>query len=95
MVWLYLCKACEEDRHGECDLCVPAPHGHFGGSLCRCPCRGNPKWNTPEFHEEELRKIVQSMLDHQKATEELMKNKPLEVNCPPKKIELQKPPEKA
>jgi hypothetical protein len=31
------------------------------------------------------------MLDAQKASEEYMKTKPMEINCPPKKIDLKKP----
>lgn len=91
MVWLYLCKACEDGRHGDCELGHPSPPGTYGGDLCRCPCRGDAKWNTPQWHDEELQKIVQSMLDAQKASEEYMKTKPMEINCPPKKIELKKP----
>ena len=88
MVYLYLCKACEDGDHGKCDLCHPAPKGNFGGRLCRCPCHGNPRWNTPEFIEEELQNLVDKMIDHQKASEEVMKNNPIEVSRPSQKIQL-------
>lgn len=89
MVWLYLCKACENGNHGACEIGESHP-GVYGGSHCRCPCCGQADWGTPEYNERELRKIVESMLDHKKAVEEL-KNKPMEVNGPPKKIELKNP----
>lgn len=95
MVYLYLCKACEKGDHGNCELGYPAPKGHYGGSKCRCQCGGNPRWNTPEYIEEELKKLIQSIMDHQKASEEAMRKSPLQVNCPPKsvtqKVHLKKP----
>jgi hypothetical protein len=36
-------------------------------------------------------KIVRNMLNTQKDSEEYMKTEPMEINCPPKKIELKKP----
>lgn len=90
MVYLYLCTACQDHKHGECELAHPAPPGVYGGSLCSCPCRGNPRWNTPEYLEEELHKLSQSIADHQKASEEIMKKSNLEISQPPKKIELKK-----
>lgn len=85
MVHLYLCKACEEGRHGECDIGTSCPPGHYGGSKCMCGCGGDATWNTPERIDRELRELVQKIMDHQQATERMI---PLEVNCPPKKIEL-------
>jgi len=72
MVWIYLCKACEEGRHGECELGHPAPKGQYGGSLCRCPCKRNADWNSPEFIEAELQK----MLDHKKASDAIVDKLP-------------------
>jgi hypothetical protein len=92
MVWIYFCKACEDGNHGACELGHPSPPGTYGGSLCRCPCRGNAKWNTPQWHEEELRKVLESMMDHNKAVEEMQRMKDLaKITVPPKKIELKKP----
>ncbi len=76
MVWIYLCKACEEGRHGECELGHPSPKGSYGGSLCRCPCKRNADWNSPAFIEAELRDLVQKMLDHKKASEQLIEKLP-------------------
>ena len=84
MVYIHYCKSCEEGRHGDCSLSQPAPEGYFGGALCRCPCRGNPNWNTPEFIEAELKKALESIADHQRASEEIMQNSP-------KKIRLKDP----
>jgi len=81
MVWLYTCEACENGNHGACEQAHPAPKGQYGGRLCRCPCRGNPQWNTPEFHQEELQKITQEIIDHQNATEKLMKSGNLPDIC--------------
>jgi hypothetical protein len=91
MVYLYLCHACENGNHGACELGHPAPPGVFGGDLCRCPCRGQADWNTPERIDRELRELVQKIMDHQRASEQVN----LEVNCPPKKIELKKVDKKA
>lgn len=86
MVYLYLCRACEKGNHGACELGHPAPKGHYGGSLCRCGCRGQADWNTPERIEKDLRKLVESIMDHQKASEEIMRiNKLAEISCPPNK----------
>lgn len=92
MVFIYYCKACEDGNHGACELGHPAPKGHYGGSLCRCPCRGDEKWGKPEFIEEELKKLAASMGDMLKANKELKDKSTLEVNCLPKKIELLPPP---
>jgi hypothetical protein len=53
MVYLYLCKACEDDNHKDCELGFPCPPGQFGGSKCTCQCNGNPKFGLPSvdlFH---------------------------------------------
>jgi hypothetical protein len=47
MVYLYLCKACEDEHHGECEKGFPAPPGVFGGSKCTCLCNGNPMFGLP------------------------------------------------
>ena len=77
MVWLYLCKSCENGDHGHCELSHPAPKGHYGGSLCRCPCCGNSHWDTPEFIEEELRGMLDKVCVHQQASEEAVKDNPM------------------
>ena len=87
MVYIYLCKACEDGRHGDCELGHPCPPGQYGGSLCRCPCKRNPEYNNTKFIAEELRQLIKSMQDFQKAAKEVP---PMEINCPPKKIELKK-----
>lgn len=89
MVWLYLCGACEKGNHGACELGHSCPPGQIGGSLCRCPCRGQSDWGTPEYNERELQKLVEGILNHQKASEEFMKENPMEIG-EPKKIELKK-----
>ena len=48
----------------------------------------NPDYNYPKFIPEELRNLIKSMQDFQKAAKEVP---PMEINCPPKKIELKKP----
>jgi len=82
MVYLYYCQACENGNHGNCELGHPAPPGHFGGSKCRCPCSGDPLWNSPERIHKELQDLVQKIIDHQKASEQVN----LVVNYPPKNV---------
>lgn len=84
MVWVYLCKACEAGDHGHCELGHSCPSGEYGGSVCRCPCHGNAKWNTPAYLEDELQKIVQMMVNNH--------NDHLpDTDGPPQKIHLKKP----
>jgi hypothetical protein len=86
MVYLYLCKACEEGRHGACEIGHPCPPGQYGGDKCRCPCGGQADWNTPERIEKDLRKLVESIMDHQKASEEILRiNKLAKITRPPEK----------
>lgn len=86
MVWLYLCGACEKGNHGACELGHPAPPGVYGGSLCRCGCRGQADWNTPERIEKDLRKLIESIMDHEKASKKIHQiNKLAKVTVPPKK----------
>lgn len=40
MVYLYLCGACKEGRHEECEIAHPTPKGVYGGSKCTCCCNG-------------------------------------------------------
>jgi FtsZ-binding cell division protein ZapB len=63
MVYLYLCSACQEEKHGRCELGHPSPPGTYGGSLCKCPCRGNAQWNTPEYIQGQLREKIKELLD--------------------------------
>lgn len=91
MAFLYLCKACEEGRHGACDLCTPAPEGVYGGSICTCPCRGNPRWNSPEFLKEELKKVIDDYLHHQKAVEEHMQRQRVQRELEQRELKLKQP----
>ena len=43
MVRLYMCHACKEGRHEDCEIGHPAPKGVFGGSSCICCCGGNKR----------------------------------------------------
>ena len=90
MVYLYLCEACGKGNHGACEIGHPVARGTFGGSICRCPCRGRADWGTPEYNERELQKLVEGILNHQKASEEFMEKNPMEIGGPPKKLELKK-----
>lgn len=59
MVWLYLCKACENGKHSACELGHSSPPGTYGGELCRCPCRGNLKCEP--IYSELLRSMAEKM----------------------------------
>ncbi len=91
MVRLYLCEACRDSNHGACELGHPCPPGHYGGSLCRCPCRGKADWGTPEYNNRELQKLIESIMDFEKASKKAMKKNPMQIGGPPKKIELREP----
>jgi predicted Fe-S protein YdhL (DUF1289 family) len=80
MAYLYTCSACERGEHGKCELSTPpSPPGSFGGSICRCGCRGDADWGNwakmqPKIHKElmeQLRKIQFS--EKQSSTEEVLK----------------------
>jgi len=66
MVYLYLCAACQMNNHGHCEIGHPAPPGHYGGSLCQCGCRGNPKWNDPKTIHKELWDTINKLGDFEK-----------------------------
>lgn len=72
MVYLYLCQACQRNDHAKCERGHPAPAGHYGGSLCRCGCKGNANW--PDYKErqmalrEELSKIIKFKEDSKKSS---------------------------
>lgn len=55
MVYLYLCKACEQDRHGNCEGSQPSPNGTYGGRKCRCQCTGDPLWGKDNVISEDLK----------------------------------------
>lgn len=83
MVWLYLCKACEEGNHGACEIGHRCPPGQYGGDKCRCPCAGQADWNSPERIERELMELLERMMDHNKAVEEVQRiNKLAEITRP-------------
>ena len=63
MVRLYLCQACQNNNHKKCELGHSVPKGQFGGSLCKCGCRGNPKWNDPYLIHEELSKQLRQLTE--------------------------------
>lgn len=90
MAKVYLCDACARGDHGHCELGHAAPNGEYGGSICRCPCRGDAKWNIPKFNGNELQDILRGMRDHQKATDEWVKNNP-PLNLGGGQIKLKKP----
>jgi hypothetical protein len=73
MVYLYYCQACEKDDHKHCELGTPAPKGHYGGSMCRCPCRRDPLWNDPERIHDELQAVINSLIDFEEQSESSMK----------------------
>lgn len=56
MVMLYTCQACKDGNHGECEGGHPAPEGNYGGSMCRCKCKGDPEYmqhlvkGTPAYY---------------------------------------------
>lgn len=51
---LYTCDACRQGEHGSCDMVTPAPPGHYGGSMCKCKCRGNPDYMKCEHGNSQL-----------------------------------------
>lgn len=63
MVYLYLCEFCQRGDHKNCELGHPAPPGVYGGSRCRCGCRGDEHWNKPEIIHKELMKQVDEIMN--------------------------------
>ena len=58
-----------------------APGCISGGSICRCPCQGDPNWNKPSKLALQLRRQLKSILEFEKKS----KKSNLKVNSPKNK----------
>ena len=58
MVCIRKCNECINGNHKDCALSENCKAGHFGGSMCSCPCHGNPNFNNPNhIHKELMREL--------------------------------------
>lgn len=46
VAYIYTCPACEENDHAHCERDRRGIPGDIGGSMCVCPCEGNPNYNN-------------------------------------------------
>lgn len=60
MVRLYMCPACRDNDHKNCDRSHPAPPGHYGGSKCICSCDGKP--NFRKLQEQEAKEYFKWLM---------------------------------
>lgn len=67
MVKIYTCQACTENKHEKCERGKPSyPPGSYGGSFCRCPCKGNHHFNDPDAVHNQLIKMFENATRHEK-----------------------------
>jgi len=74
MVYLYLCSACQQNDHKNCERGHPAPPGVIGGSLCRCGCRGNPNWPDYKGISKGLQADLQKIIKFEEESKKSIKN---------------------
>jgi len=85
MVYLYYCQACEEGKHKKCELITPMQKGCIsGGRKCKCPCSGDPLYDSPE----RIHKECMSLLKHIERADRLSRNSknPMKIGKRRKKI---------
>ena len=67
MVKIYTCQACTENKHKDCELSKSSyPPGSYGGSFCRCPCKGDPHFDDPNTVYNQLVKMIEYAAKHEK-----------------------------
>jgi sRNA-binding carbon storage regulator CsrA len=86
MVYLYFCRACEQNRHKDCELGKPSRPGTYGGTKCKCGCGGDPNWGKSPISFKQLNDKVCQILNVEKEQPKILINIPKDISAEIEKI---------